>query len=44
MMTEATALGAAVAAGCAAGIEVWDINKHQQVPSDTFIPSISEDG
>jgi glycerol kinase len=43
-MAEATALGAAMAAGCAEGIGVWDLRNLQSVPSDTFQPSISEDG
>ena len=43
-MTETTALGAAMAAGSAKGIEVWDLNDIHAVPSDTFYPSISEDG
>lgn len=43
-MTETTALGAAVAAGSAEGIGVWDLSNIQPVPSDTFYPSISLDG
>ncbi|XP_047114214.1 glycerol kinase-like [Schistocerca piceifrons] len=43
LMTEATALGAAIAAGSAEGIEVWDLHEVQSVPSDVFKPSISED-
>nr|XP_018914333.1 PREDICTED: glycerol kinase-like isoform X1 [Bemisia tabaci]XP_018914334.1 PREDICTED: glycerol kinase-like isoform X1 [Bemisia tabaci]XP_018914335.1 PREDICTED: glycerol kinase-like isoform X1 [Bemisia tabaci]XP_018914336.1 PREDICTED: glycerol kinase-like isoform X1 [Bemisia tabaci] len=42
-MTETTALGAAVAAGSAEGIGVWDLSNIQPVPSDTFYPSISLD-
>jgi len=42
-MTETTALGAAMAAGCAKNIEVWDMKNVQPVPSDTFLPTISED-
>lgn len=42
-MTETTALGAAMAAGSAAGIDVWDLTCMQPVPSDTFLPSLSED-
>lgn len=41
-MAETTCLGAAVAAGIAKGVEVWDIENIQPVPSDTFHPSISE--
>ncbi|XP_065199681.1 glycerol kinase 3-like [Planococcus citri] len=40
-MTETTALGAAIAAGCAEGIKIWDLNKVQPTPSDTFHPLIS---
>jgi glycerol kinase len=43
-MTETTALGAAMAAGSAAGIEVWDLTNLQAVGNDTFRPAISEDG
>lgn len=42
-MAETTALGAAMAAGSAKGIEVWDLEHIQSVPCDTFYPSISED-
>ncbi|XP_019876137.1 glycerol kinase isoform X2 [Aethina tumida] len=41
-MLETTCLGAAIAAGMAAGIQVWTLDKIQPVPSDTFTPSISE--
>jgi glycerol kinase len=43
-MTETTALGAAMAAGSAEGIEVWDLNNIQPVPCDIFNPLITEDG
>lgn len=43
-MLETTCLGAAIAAGMAAGIQVWTLDKIQPVPSDTFTPSISENG
>jgi glycerol kinase len=43
-MTETTALGAAMAAGSAEGIEVWDMTNLQAVGNDTFRPAISEDG
>jgi glycerol kinase len=43
-MTETTALGAAMAAGSAEGIEVWDLTSLQAVGNDTFRPAISEDG
>ncbi|KAJ4436336.1 hypothetical protein ANN_18967, partial [Periplaneta americana] len=43
LMTETTALGAAMAAGSAEGIGVWDLENLQAVGSDTFRPSISED-
>lgn len=42
-MAETTSLGAAIAAGCAKGIDVWDMEDVQPVPSDTFLPAISED-
>lgn len=41
-MPETTCLGAAIAAGIAKGVEVWDIESIQAVPSDTFQPSIPE--
>lgn len=43
IMAETTALGAAMAAGCAEGIGVWDLASMHSVPSDTFYPSISDD-
>ncbi|GJQ77199.1 hypothetical protein Trydic_g14870 [Trypoxylus dichotomus] len=43
LMAETTSLGAAMAAGNAKGVEVWDLDNVQPVPSDIFIPSISED-
>lgn len=42
-MLETTALGAAIAAGNAKGVEVWDLDGLQEVPSDIFIPTLSED-
>lgn len=42
-MAETTSLGAAIAAGSAEGVEVWNIENIEAVPSDTFLPSISED-
>ncbi|XP_029032688.1 glycerol kinase-like isoform X1 [Osmia bicornis bicornis] len=42
MMCETTALGAAIAAGNADGIRKWDVKVDSAVPSDTFLPSISE--
>ncbi|KAL1124512.1 hypothetical protein AAG570_001138, partial [Ranatra chinensis] len=44
LMTETTALGAAMAAGSAQGIDVWDLKNVQPVPSDIFLPSISDNG
>ncbi|XP_072390839.1 glycerol kinase 3-like isoform X3 [Diabrotica undecimpunctata] len=41
-MTETTSLGAAIAAGIAEGIEVWQIDKILPVPCDNFTPQISE--
>jgi glycerol kinase len=45
-MAETTALGAAMAAGSAEGIGVWDLQRENpdSVISDAFQPSISEDG
>jgi hypothetical protein len=43
-MAETTALGAAMAAGSAEGIGVWDLNNIQPVPCDIFNPLIAEDG
>ncbi|XP_059484029.1 glycerol kinase-like [Neocloeon triangulifer] len=44
-MAETTALGAAMAAGAAEGIGVWDLEREcpESVISDTFHPSITED-
>ena len=41
-----TALGVAMAAGRATGINVWDLEAHDKeiVPSDTFLPTTTEDG
>ncbi|KAJ8936130.1 hypothetical protein NQ318_022212 [Aromia moschata] len=40
-----TALGMAIAAGAAEGIDIWDINAEERelVPSDTFLPTSTED-
>nr|XP_023027859.1 glycerol kinase-like isoform X1 [Leptinotarsa decemlineata] len=43
VMSETTSLGAAIAAGNAKGVEVWNIEKIEPVPSDVFVPVISED-
>lgn len=43
LMAETTALGAAMAAGHARGVEVWDLDHISPVPSDIFTPSISSD-
>ena len=43
-MLETTALGAAMAAGKAKGIEVWDGFESHAVPVDIFFPSLKEDG
>nr|AGM32847.1 putative glycerol kinase [Coptotermes formosanus] len=43
VMAETTALGAAMAAGSAEGIEVWDLNNIQPVACDIFNPLITED-
>lgn len=43
-MCETTALGAAIAAGRAEGIRKWDVRSNMAVPSDTFFPSITDNG
>ncbi|XP_050309988.1 glycerol kinase-like isoform X2 [Anthonomus grandis grandis] len=42
-MLETTALGAAIAAGSARGVEVWNAAKIQATPNDLFMPSLSPD-
>ncbi|XP_011307161.1 glycerol kinase-like [Fopius arisanus] len=42
LMSETTALGAAMAAGMAQGIKKWDVRVDIAVPSDTFLPLITE--
>uniref|UniRef100_A0A8D9FB89 glycerol kinase n=2 Tax=Cacopsylla melanoneura TaxID=428564 RepID=A0A8D9FB89_9HEMI len=42
LMAEATALGAAMAAGCAEGINAWDPAKTTPPCSDEFYPSIDD--
>lgn len=41
-----SALGVAMVAGQAKGIDAWDITKEysETVPSDTFLPTTTEDG
>lgn len=41
-MCEITALGVAIAAGTAEGIRKWDVRTDSAVPSDTFLPAITE--
>lgn len=41
-MCETTALGVAIAAGSAEGIRKWDVKLDAAVPSDIFLPSITE--
>ena len=43
-MCETTALGVAIAAGNADGIRKWDVKIDGAVPSDVFLPSITENG
>lgn len=43
-MCETTALGVAIAAGNADGIRKWDVKIDGAVPSDIFLPSITENG
>ncbi|XP_076756058.1 glycerol kinase 3 isoform X2 [Xylocopa sonorina] len=42
LMCETTALGVAIAAGSADGIRKWDIKIDATVPSDIFLPAITE--
>ncbi|XP_076234211.1 glycerol kinase 3 isoform X2 [Calliopsis andreniformis] len=42
VMCEITALGVAIAAGSADGIRKWDVKTDGAIPSDTFLPSITE--
>ncbi|XP_011640320.1 glycerol kinase-like [Pogonomyrmex barbatus] len=42
LMCETTALGVAIAAGSAEGIKKWDVKSDAAVPSDIFLPSITE--
>ncbi|XP_032667274.1 glycerol kinase isoform X1 [Odontomachus brunneus] len=42
LMCETTALGVAIAAGSAEGIRKWDMKIDATVPSDIFLPSITE--
>lgn len=41
-----TALGVAMVAGQAKGVEVWNLNaeKRELVPTHTFLPTTTEDG
>ena len=43
-MPETTALGAAIAAGMAAEVNVWRASTGSGITADTFSPSISEQG
>lgn len=43
-MVETTALGAAMAAGAAEGIAVWDLSSLTPLATDSFTPAILEDG
>lgn len=43
-MCETSALGVAIAAGSAEGIKRWAVVNDNSVPSDTFVPLISENG
>ncbi|KAJ1526179.1 hypothetical protein ONE63_009338 [Megalurothrips usitatus] len=42
LMTEATALGAAIAAGVAEGVDVWDLDSTVDVPCDIFYPRMND--
>lgn len=43
-MAETTALGAAMAAGFAEGIKVWDLDQLQPTSNVTFNPVITDEG
>ena len=43
-MLETTALGAAMAAGAADGISIWDLTKLTPLTTDDFVPSILPEG
>lgn len=43
-MPETTALGAAMAAGSAEGVGIWNINDQAIITTDTFNPSITQTG
>lgn len=44
-MPDVTALGVAMAAGQAKGIDVWDIqDQHDANPTHTFLPTTTDDG
>jgi len=43
-ISESTALGAAIVAGMAEGVKVWDTLSTPKLMFDTFYPSISQDG
>ena len=45
-MPETTALGVAMAAGAAAGIEVWSLRQEDltAITTDTFTPTITQEG
>ena len=45
-MTETTALGAAMAAGAAEGIDVWNIDGRQAttITTDAFTPAVTQSG
>ncbi|GLG94416.1 Putative glycerol kinase 3 [Gryllus bimaculatus] len=42
-MAETTSLGAAIAAGCAKGIDVWNVSDIPQVPCDEFKPRTTQE-
>jgi len=44
LMSETTALGVAIAAGSAEGIRKWDVKIDAAIPSDVFLPLITENG
>ena len=45
-MPETTALGAAMAAGAAEGVNVWSLDDEQlgNITTDTFTPSVTKKG
>lgn len=45
-MQDITALGVAMAAGQAPGVDLWDLKaeNYETVPTDTYLPTTTDDG